>query len=58
SRKTMTKAKDQRSHSMKEQASNKIKTKPKIQELKDKAISTTPRKQDSRSHLKNSKTTH
>ncbi|GJZ49660.1 retrovirus-related pol polyprotein from transposon TNT 1-94 [Tanacetum coccineum] len=30
----------------------------KIQELNDKAISTSSRKQDSRSHLKNSKTTH
>nr|GEZ28923.1 cullin repeat-like-containing domain-containing protein [Tanacetum cinerariifolium] len=53
--KTMTKAQDQRSHSMKEQAYNIIKTK--IQELNDKAISTSLRKQDSRSRLRNSKTT-
>ncbi|GKA61362.1 hypothetical protein Tco_0760769 [Tanacetum coccineum] len=30
----------------------------KIQELNDKEISTSPRKQDSRSHLRNLKTTH
>ncbi|GJX89125.1 hypothetical protein Tco_0341139, partial [Tanacetum coccineum] len=34
SQKTMTKVQDQRSHSMKEQAYNKIKTKTKNQELK------------------------
>ncbi|GJS99246.1 hypothetical protein Tco_0820416 [Tanacetum coccineum] len=41
---------------MKEQAYNIIKSK--IQELNDKAISTSSRKQDLRSHLKNLKTTH
>ncbi|GJX71092.1 retrovirus-related pol polyprotein from transposon TNT 1-94 [Tanacetum coccineum] len=34
------------------------KTKPKIQELNDKGISRSSRKQDSKSHLGNSKTTH
>ncbi|GJS06558.1 hypothetical protein Tco_0363354 [Tanacetum coccineum] len=47
SQKTMTKAQDQRSHSMKEQAYNKIQTKTKTQELNDKAISTSLRKLDS-----------
>ncbi|GJW17405.1 retrotransposon protein, putative, ty1-copia subclass [Tanacetum coccineum] len=40
----MTKAQDQISQSMKEQAYNKIKTKTKTQELNDKAISISPRK--------------
>ncbi|GKA44331.1 hypothetical protein Tco_0737055 [Tanacetum coccineum] len=38
--KTMTKAQEQRSQSMKEHAYNKIKIKTKTQELNDKAIST------------------
>ncbi|GJZ17572.1 putative reverse transcriptase domain-containing protein, partial [Tanacetum coccineum] len=41
----MTKAQDQISQSMKEQAYNKIKIKTKTQELKDKAISISPRKE-------------
>nr|GEX22389.1 hypothetical protein [Tanacetum cinerariifolium] len=44
----MTKAQDQRSHSMKEQAYNMLKTNTKTQEFNDKAISLTPRKQDSK----------